>query len=76
MIHTGFTFFKSYIVKRGFLDGYEGLMVAMNAMNHTFYKYAKLYQANKNRVRKEVLVKQPVEENATITEQKVLEFVK
>lgn len=42
-----FTFFKSYIIKRGIFDGFEGLMVAMAEANHTFYKYAKLYEANR-----------------------------
>lgn len=42
-----FTFFKSYIIKRGIFDGFEGLMVAMAESNHTFYKYAKLYEANR-----------------------------
>ena len=44
--HSSFAFFKSYILKRGFLDGFEGLMVAMAVSNHVFYKYAKLYEAN------------------------------
>lgn len=47
IIHTSFAFIKSYFIKRGFLDGYEGLAVAMSVTNHTFYKYAKLYEANK-----------------------------
>ncbi len=45
--HTSFAFAKSYIIKRGFLDGFEGLMVAKAEANHVFYKYAKLYEANK-----------------------------
>ncbi|MBX2914253.1 MAG: glycosyltransferase [Cyclobacteriaceae bacterium] len=44
---SAFVFFKSYILKRGFLDGFEGLMVAMTVTNHVFYKYAKLFEANK-----------------------------
>ena len=44
--HSSFSFFKSFILKRGFLDGFEGLMVAMAVSNHAFYKYAKLYEAN------------------------------
>lgn len=43
--HSSFTFFKSYIIKQGIFDGFEGLMVAMAEANHTFYKYAKLYEA-------------------------------
>ncbi|MBY0433887.1 MAG: glycosyltransferase [Cyclobacteriaceae bacterium] len=45
--HTTFAFVKSYLIKKGFLDGYEGLMVAKAEANHVFYKYAKLYEANK-----------------------------
>lgn len=46
MLHTFFAFFKSFVIKRGFLDGYEGLVVAMAVSNHVFYKYAKLYEEN------------------------------
>ena len=46
IFRTFFSFFKSYILKRGFLDGYEGLMVAMAVSNHVLYKYAKLYEVN------------------------------
>lgn len=46
IIRSMFAFLKSYIVKRGFMDGFEGLMVAMAVSNHVFYKYAKLYEAN------------------------------
>jgi heptosyltransferase III len=47
--HSTFAFFKSFIIKRGFLDGFEGLMVAKAVSNHVFYKYAKLYEANHNK---------------------------
>jgi glycosyltransferase involved in cell wall biosynthesis len=50
IVHSGFTFFKSYVIKRGVFDGFEGLMVAMAEANHTFYKYAKLYEANRRLV--------------------------
>lgn len=46
IIRTSFAFFKSYILKRGILDGFEGLMVALAVANHVAYKYAKLYEAN------------------------------
>ncbi len=45
--HTMFAFSKSYFIKRGFLDGFEGLMVARAEANHVFYKYSKLFEANK-----------------------------
>ncbi len=46
IFRTFFAFIKSYVIKRGFLDGFEGLMVAMAVANHVFYKYAKLYELN------------------------------
>jgi heptosyltransferase-3 len=46
LVHTLWAFTQSYFVKRGFLDGFEGLMVAMAEANHVFYKYAKLYEGN------------------------------
>jgi ADP-heptose:LPS heptosyltransferase len=48
--HSWFAFIKSYLIKRGFLDGFEGLMVAAAEGNHVFYKYAKLYEANQQRL--------------------------
>lgn len=46
LVRSTFAFFKSFILKRGIFDGFEGLMVAMAVSNHVFYKYAKLYEAN------------------------------
>lgn len=46
IFRSTFAFFKSYFIKRGFLDGFEGLMVAVAVANHVFYKYAKLFEVN------------------------------
>ena len=35
------TFVKTYVVQRGFLDGPEGLAIAYMASHYTFLKYAK-----------------------------------
>jgi glycosyltransferase involved in cell wall biosynthesis len=35
------TFVKSYVVQRGFLDGFEGLVISYMAAFYTFLKYAK-----------------------------------
>jgi hypothetical protein len=35
------TFFKTYVLQRGFLDGIEGLTIAYMASMYTFLKYAK-----------------------------------
>jgi len=42
-----FSFIKTYIFKRGFLDGYAGLVIAFSHMATNFYKYIKLYELNK-----------------------------
>lgn len=41
-----FSFFKTYFLKRGFLDGYAGLLIAFSHMATNFYKYLKLYELN------------------------------
>ncbi|MGC3945849.1 MAG: glycosyltransferase [Chryseolinea sp.] len=41
-----FAFLKSYLLKLGFLDGYEGFVIAKSVANDVFYKYAKLYETN------------------------------
>lgn len=43
-----FSFAKTYLIKRGFLDGYAGLVIAFSHMATNFYKYIKLYELNKN----------------------------
>ncbi len=42
-----FSFIKTYIFKRGFLDGYVGLVIAISHAVTNFYKYIKLYEKNK-----------------------------
>jgi glycosyltransferase involved in cell wall biosynthesis len=37
----GWTFIRSYVFQRGFLDGFEGLTIAYMAALYTFLKYAK-----------------------------------
>jgi glycosyltransferase involved in cell wall biosynthesis len=48
ILHGGFAFFKSYIIKRGILGGYEGFVISSYNANTAFYKYLKLYEANQN----------------------------
>jgi len=40
-IDPAWTFFRTYFVQRGFLDGYEGLAIAYTAAFYNFLKYAK-----------------------------------
>ncbi|EOW9249450.1 lipopolysaccharide core biosynthesis glycosyl transferase KdtX [Vibrio cholerae] len=42
-LHGFFRFFKMYIVKRGFLDGRHGLLLAILSANTTFTRYADLW---------------------------------
>jgi len=41
------TFVKSYFFQRGFLYGFEGLLISYCHANSVFYKYAKIYEAKK-----------------------------
>lgn len=42
-----FSFIKTYILKRGFLDGYVGLVISVSHAVTNFFKYIKLYELNK-----------------------------
>lgn len=44
----GFVFFKSYFLKKGFLDGQYGLMTAIFNARTNFLKYAKLWELYRN----------------------------
>jgi hypothetical protein len=41
LLAPAWTFAKSYVVQRGFLDGAEGLTIAYMAAFYTFLKYSK-----------------------------------
>lgn len=42
--HPPFTFLKMYVIKRGFLDGIPGLILALCHSYYTFSKYARLWE--------------------------------
>ncbi len=44
--HAAFAFFRSYFLKRGFLDGAEGFIISLYNGNTAFYKYLKLKELN------------------------------
>jgi len=46
-----YSFCKTYFIKRGFLDGYVGLVIAFSHMATNFFKYIKLYEANRELLR-------------------------
>lgn len=45
--HGFFAFFKSYIIKRGIMGGYEGFIISVYNGNTAFYKYIKLREYNR-----------------------------
>jgi glycosyltransferase involved in cell wall biosynthesis len=46
-----FKFFRDYIIKRGFLDGYYGFVISMVSAHATFLKYAKLKSYYSKRIK-------------------------
>ena len=50
ILHALFAFIKSYVLKRGFLDGGEGLFISLYNANTAFYKYMKLLEANREKI--------------------------
>jgi glycosyltransferase involved in cell wall biosynthesis len=46
-LNATFSFIKTYIFKRGFLDGYIGLVISVSHAMTNFFKYMKLYELNK-----------------------------
>lgn len=49
IIHSFAAFFKTYVLKRGFLDGYEGFIIANYNASTAFYKYLKLHETNQKK---------------------------
>ena len=43
LTHASWTFLKLYVIKRGFLDGFAGLIVSVLSYMHVFIKYSKAY---------------------------------
>jgi glycosyltransferase involved in cell wall biosynthesis len=48
LLRGAFVFFKSFIIQKGILGGYEGLVISVSNANGAFYKYIKLYEARKS----------------------------
>ena len=48
LTHPLFTFFKMYVLRRGFLDGKPGLILSGLYAYYTFVKYAKFWELNNN----------------------------
>lgn len=50
LVHGWYAFIKSYLFKRGFLGGKEGLIISMYNAHTTFYKYLKLAERGKKKL--------------------------
>lgn len=48
LIHGLWAFFRIYVLKRGFLDGWAGFVLALGNFEGTFYRYAKAATAKTN----------------------------
>jgi glycosyltransferase involved in cell wall biosynthesis len=48
ILHGAWTFFRTYILRAGFLDGREGFMLAVSNAEGTYYKYLKLTALHEN----------------------------
>lgn len=44
LLRPAVRFFRSYVVKRGFMEGFAGFYVALSAAVYVFLKYAKLWE--------------------------------
>jgi len=44
LFRPAFRFFKGYFLKRGFMDGYSGFIIAMLSATGVFFKYTKLWE--------------------------------
>lgn len=47
LMHSWWAFIKSYVIKRGFICGKEGLIISLYNAHTTFYKYLKLAETQK-----------------------------
>jgi hypothetical protein len=45
--HGSFAFLKSYLLKKGLLDGKEGFIISLYNGHTAFYKYMKLLELNR-----------------------------
>lgn len=49
--HAFWTFVRIYIIRRGFLDGREGVILAVTAAAGSFFRYSKLWLLNRDKSR-------------------------
>jgi glycosyltransferase involved in cell wall biosynthesis len=47
VLHGAWTFFRTYVLRRGFLDGREGFMLAVSNAEGAYYRYVKLMRLDR-----------------------------
>ncbi|MCF8240428.1 MAG: glycosyltransferase family 2 protein [Melioribacteraceae bacterium] len=52
LIRPTYLFIKMYILRRGFLDGLHGFILAVLSANYVFTKYCKLWELDNNKINK------------------------
>ncbi len=52
--HALYAFVRNYFLQKGFLYGYEGLLISVSNAGGVFYKYIMLHEANQSRDRSSV----------------------
>ncbi len=57
LLHAKWAFWKHYLFKLGFLDGWAGFVIALGNFEGTFYRYAKAIELQKGALWKEPQVK-------------------
>ena len=45
--HGAFAFFRHFVLRSGFLDGWCGFVIAISAAHSTFFRYAMVYESEK-----------------------------
>ncbi len=48
--HSLWAFFRGYVLRRGFLDGREGFMIAVSGAESTYYRYLKLMYLDREKL--------------------------
>jgi glycosyltransferase involved in cell wall biosynthesis len=60
LVHPAWAFFNGFILRLGFLDGFEGFTIAINTAHQTFLKYSKLYKIQRTRLKKSAPLTRPL----------------
>ncbi|MCK5257354.1 MAG: glycosyltransferase family 2 protein, partial [Deltaproteobacteria bacterium] len=49
LFRSPFRFIEMYFIKQGFRDGFPGFIIAVTSSFYVFFKYAKLWELQKNK---------------------------